>query len=138
MHAALTLFLIPWISIVYRMLNFIIILFVDQEKLSLAKLVECVITNGHVPRWELLGLYLGVEKSQLDIIEYDKGRQCVKCCIDVINFWLETDNDASETKFNDAIGKLTVASDGKGNILYSTYIFSYKVCVRICVYLIYI
>ncbi|XP_065884897.1 uncharacterized protein [Dysidea avara] len=107
----------------------------DRHKPSLKTLLESNVMD-HASQWNLLGTYLGIYRSRLDIIGYDKRGNCVECLTEMLSWWIDNDHEASITNLNTAIKKLAVDSNGMKSAanhliaMYTTNRFEERIDVR--------
>ena len=57
-----------------------------------------VVTPHYAAKWRVIGFLLGLSQSALDIIEYDRGRSAINCCIEIWGKWLDSDTSATWRK----------------------------------------
>jgi ankyrin repeat protein len=55
-------------------------------------------------RWEILGLHLGISRSDMDVIEQNQRGDCVNCCSKMLSTWIDKQKEkASVEALQDAI-----------------------------------
>ena len=76
--------------------------------------------NDHVvtkwaPQWKQLGRQLNIDQDFIDIIQHDRGNDCVECCSRMLEAWLEqnTHNDATWETLINAIDNLPIYLTGR-------------------------
>ena len=81
---------------------------------SLQQLTDLVIPH-YAAKWKVIGLLLGLSQSEIDIIEYDHGRNAINCCIGMWGKWLDTNTSATWRKALDVLERKAVTETEKSN-----------------------
>jgi len=77
-----------------QMLVVLLLFFIGKEKPTPAELGRDV-SPYWAPRWRQLGGELKVKESQMDIIEKNHPRDCLRCCNEMFSEWLGTNYTAT-------------------------------------------
>lgn len=71
-------------------------------------------------RWKKLGLYLGVDKGELDSIE-EENHTMDSCMLEMLDFWMKAYPDHSEKKLKDALKECYPSTKNGSNPITSNY-----------------
>ena len=77
----------------------------------------------YATRWRVIGTQLGLPNGRLDIIEYNHSNDVERCCISMLDEWLNIDTTASWGKMITVIESPAVSTPDRGDL--SLYIVSY-------------
>ena len=59
-------------------------------------------------QWRCIGILLGFNSGQLDIIEYDCYHKAINCCIEMFTKWLDVDENATWGKLEEILNSSAI------------------------------
>ena len=65
-----------------------------------------VITPFFAPKWQVIGLQLGLQKENIDAIEHDYPTDCRRCCNRMLSEWLQLDEKPTWQKVQKALKQI--------------------------------
>ena len=68
------------------------------------------VVPAYAVEWKDIGINLGIQCAELNIIERDNNYQTKACCREMLNKWLQIDLDASWAKLHKTLKKTTTPS----------------------------
>ena len=78
---------------------------IGKERPKLAEL-SCRVSPYWAARWRQLGTELKVKQSQMEIIDADHPRDCLRCCNEMFSVWLDSNHTATWNNVLNATAKL--------------------------------
>lgn len=73
--------------------------------------------------WKMLGLFLGVDKGNLDSIQKENDTMDA-CMMEMLDFWINADPDPSPKKLEDALKECYPTTKNGNNL----YVYNYISC----------
>ena len=65
-----------------------------------------VITPFFAPKWQVIGLQLGLQRGNIDAIEHDYPTDCRRCCNRMLSEWLQLDEKPTWQKVQKALKQI--------------------------------
>ena len=92
----------------YSYFHFYLCIYIENKRPSIKELCRYVLPL-YGAHWKEIGIFLGIQSGQLDVIKSDNPANANGCCIDLFRKWLQgTDNVTWEGIF-EAIDLVTVS-----------------------------
>ena len=81
--------------------------YTETERPELKDLCKYVLPQ-YAAQWKMIGIFLGMQPGQLDVIKEDNPTNANGCCIDLFTKWLQGSKDATTwEKMFEAIDSVT-------------------------------